>query len=286
MNRFILHCATIMIFVLGGLCGFSLQGLSGQEPPLPAKLLPLPTETFLVAEFPAFLTLPEPNKRSTPQPWVMYAPTLPGYPDEHEQWMHRQFLDAGIAIAGVDAGEAYGSPEGCRAMSALYSFVTGERGCAPKVALLGRSRGGLWVSSWGAENVEKVAGIAGIYPVFDLRSYPGLEKAAGAYQLSASELETRLETLNPLAKVDRLAKARVPIFIIHGDVDTVVPLEKNSAIVQARYQALGAGDALEMIVPEGQGHNFWEGFFRCQPLVDFVIRQAREGNQRKTSEGP
>jgi len=30
-----------------------------------------------------------------------------------------------------------------------------------------------------------------------------------------------------------------------------------------------------LIVAEGQGHNYWEGFFHCQPLVDFVIARAK-----------
>ena len=50
-------------------------------------------------------------------------------------------------------------------------------GFAPRPCLLGRSRGGLWVTSWAADNPDKVAGLAGIYPVFDLRTYPGLAKA-------------------------------------------------------------------------------------------------------------
>ena len=34
---------------------------------------------------------------------------------------------------------------------------------------------------------------------------------------------------------------------------------------------------VNLIVPAGQGHSFWEGFFHCQPLVDFVIARARAG---------
>ena len=37
------------------------------------------------------------------------------------------------------------------------------------------------------------------------------------------------------------------------------------------------GDAVQLIVAEGQGHNFWEGFFRCQELIDFAIAKARDG---------
>jgi alpha-L-rhamnosidase len=66
----------------------------------------------------------------------------------------------------------------------------------------------------------------------------------------------------------------VPIFHIHGDTDTVVPLDKNSAVVKARYDALGGPMTLEVV--KGQGHNMWPGWFHSQALVDFVIANARE----------
>lgn len=243
----------------------------------PIKQLILPGESFLVDEHAAFILWPAEDLRQTPQPWVFYAPTLPAYPDEHEKWMHEQFLKAGVAVAGIDVGEAYGSPTGRRLFSALYEELTARRGFAAKPCMLGRSRGGLWVTSWAAENPDKVAGIAGIYPVFDFRTYPGLANAAPAYGLSPEELQARLAEFNPIEQVGVLAEARIPALFIHGDDDQVVPLKENSAEFAARYEAAGAGDFVTLIIAEGQGHNYWEGFFRCQELIDFAIAQARAG---------
>jgi alpha-beta hydrolase superfamily lysophospholipase len=239
------------------------------------KQLILPGEAFLVEGRPAFILWPAEEKRQKPQPWIMYAPTLGGYPDQHEKWMHEQFLAAGVAVAGIDVGEAYGSPNGQKLISALYEELTKKREFATQPCLLGRSRGGLWVSSWAIANPQKVAGIAGIYPVFDLRSYPGLNKAAGAYEMSAADLEAKLAEHNPIAKIQVLAAAKIPTCLIHGDVDKVVPLKENSAAYAEIYKQAGAAEAVRLIVPEGQGHNFWEGFFRCQELIDFSIARAK-----------
>ena len=247
------------------------------------KSLILPGESFLVDGRPAFILWPPDEKRQEPQPWIMYAPTLPGLPDRHEKWMHEQFVAAGVAVAGIDIGEAYGSPAGQKHFTTLYRELTEKRGFATKVCLLGRSRGGLWISSWAIRNTDKVAGIAGIYPVFDLRSYPGLNRAAPAYGLKPQELEAALTRHNPIAGADALAKAKVPVFIIHGDVDKVVPLKQNSAALVARYRQAGAGDAVELIVAEGQGHNFWPGFFNCQQLVDFAVVHAKLGKAQDTA---
>jgi hypothetical protein len=63
------------------------------------------------------------------------------------------------------------------------------------------------------------------------------------------------------------------MFAIHGDSDTIVPLEANSQLLKSRYEALGG--KMELIVPKGQGHNMWTGFFQCKELVDFVLKHAK-----------
>ncbi len=269
--------ALLIAFVLASPALAQTRPGRADEAARPVKDLILPGVSFPIEGRPAFILMPPENLRRTPQPWIFYAPTLPGYPDSHEKWMHEQFLAAGVAVAGIDVGEAYGSPRGRGPFDALYRELTENRGFAARPCLLGRSRGGLWVTSWAAENPEKVAGIAGIYPVFDLRTYPGLDKAAPAYGLSPEQLGARLGEFNPIGRVDGLARRRVPILIIHGDEDKVVPLKENSAEVEARYRAAGAADSITLIVVKGQGHNFWEGFFRCRPLVDFAIERARDG---------
>lgn len=250
---------------------------------LPATLraaprLALPgTENFTVAGRPAFVYLPPENLRTQPQPWIFYAPALPDVPDNAERWMHEQFLAAGVAVVGVDVGEAYGNPQSRETFDALYRELTERRSFAAKPCLLGRSRGGLAVSSWAIANPARIAGLAGIYPVFDLRSYPKLDKAAPAYGVTPQELADRNDELNPIARVAVIAKAGVPAFLLHGDKDTLVPLRENSAEFARQYREAGAEGRLTLKILEGQGHNMFDGFFRSQELVDFVIARAKAG---------
>ena len=171
----------------------------------------------------------------------------------------------------------WASPTGARKAGRFTRPFTNvfvhQRGLAPKAALLARSRGGLMLYNWAAENPQSVACIAGIYPVCDLRSYPGLAKACGAYGMTEEELASQLADHNPIDRLEPLAKGRVPIFHIHGSVDAVVPLEKNSGALAARYRKLG-GD-MTLIVIEGKGHDMWRGWFENEELVEFVIRHAR-----------
>ena len=240
----------------------------------PAKKdLPLPGAAFTVAGATAFIIEAKAPPPGGLKPWVWYAPTLTGLPGAEEKWMFEQFLAAGISIAGIDAGECYGSPAGRTVFSALYDELTAKQGFSKKPVMLGRSRGGLMALSWAADNPGKVGGFAGIYPVCDLTSYPGLDKACAAYEMTAEELRSKLKDHNPVDRLAPLAKAGVPFFSIHGDADKVVPLEANSGEVQRRYKELGG--KMQLLVPPGQGHNMWEGFFQCRELVAFVKENAR-----------
>ncbi|MEJ6719544.1 MAG: amidohydrolase family protein [Akkermansiaceae bacterium] len=234
------------------------------------KSLPLPGESFKINGRDTFIILPE--KTGEKIPWVWYAPTLKGLPAKSEVWMFERFLAKGVAIAGIDVGESYGSPEGRDAFTDLYTYLTQKRNFVGKPCLLARSRGGLMLYNWAVENPTKVGGVAGIYPVCNLESYPGLARAAGAYKMTAEELKKVLDKHNPIDRLKPLAEAHVPIFHIQGDSDTVVPHEKNTQILAERYRRFGGTVEVEVI--KGQGHNMWRGWFESENLTNFAIARA------------
>ena len=235
-----------------------------------SKKLPLPGEAFQLDGHDAFVILPPNTKGDTP--WVWYAPTLRGLPAQSEVWMFKRFLTKGIAIAGIDVGESFGSPKGAALYGKLYSHLVNKRGFGKKPCLLARSRGGLMLYSWAVENPKSVGGVVGIYPVCNVASYPGIARAASAYELTADQLKADLQKYNPIDRLKQLAKAGVPVFHIHGDNDRVVPLEANSAELAKRYRQFGG--PVEVEVVKGQGHNMWEGWFKSQKLTDFAIARA------------
>jgi hypothetical protein len=236
-----------------------------------ARDIPCRAEFLEVEGRPAFVFLPEaPAPR--PAPWVWYAPTLDGHPDPSHGWMFRRFLERGIAIAGIDVGESFGSPRGRATYAAFSRFVEERLGLAGKAILLPQSRGGLMLYSWAVEEPRRVAGIAGIYTVCDLRSYPGLDKACGAYGMAEVALAAGLSEHNPIDRLKPLADAKVPILHTHGDSDSVVPLEKNAGELIRRYRELGGPG--QLIVVPGKGHEVVPEFFQSQAFVDFILRVA------------
>ncbi len=231
------------------------------------KELPIAGEVFSVNEHTAFV-IASANASDGNTPWVWYAPTLPGLPGVEERWMFQQFIDAGIAIAGIDVGESFGSPDGRIIFTAFYNEMV-KRGMSAKPCLLARSRGGLMLYNWAVEHPESVSAIAGIYPVCNLHSYPEIKNACAAYGMTEEELIFHIKQHNPINRIKSLADNSVPIFHIHGDCDIVVPVEDNSGELAKRYHEYGGNMTLKIV--EGQGHNMWSGWFECRELVEFVI---------------
>jgi pimeloyl-ACP methyl ester carboxylesterase len=209
-----------------------------------------------------------------PRPWVWYAPTFIGQnPGAENAWICERLVAKGYAIAGVDVGESYGSPYGTRIYGEFYDLAREQYGLAEKPALMAQSRGGLMLYNWAIENPTRVACVVGIYPVCDIRSYPGVERAYSAFRISERNFVNRLGEFNPIDRLEPLAKAGVPVLHIHGDSDTVVPLEENSRELATRYRSLG-GDA-EVIVVPGKGHEAVPEFFHRQELLDFLLEHTQ-----------
>ena len=74
---------------------------------------------------------------------------------------------------------------------------------------------------------------------------------------------------NPLDRLAPLARTGVKLLHVHGDADTVVPLEKNSGELARRYRAIG-GHADLVVVP-GRGHQVCDEFFKSTALAKFLL---------------
>jgi len=262
-NRFFLSATAGIVFtLLSSLC-------VAQE----TNALSLRTN-IMVNDHRAFTIIPADLDPDEPIPWVWYAPTLGnGLPGQHEIWMFNRLYTNGIAIAGIDVGESYGSPKGVAIYQALYDKLTRENRFSRKPVLLGRSRGGLMLYSWAVRNPSSIGAIAGIYPVCNLVSYPGLERAAPAFHMSAEELRTNLGKLNPVEMLAPLAAAKIPIFHLQGDNDKVVPLGPNSKLLADRINTMGGNAQIRVI--KGQGHNLWNGWFTNEELIRFIMKFAK-----------
>lgn len=227
---------------------------------------------FLVGSSKCFVL--DANSSNQSKPWVWYAPTLPAHPDPSHSWYIDKLLEKGISFAGCDQGEVRGSPKSVDRFTKFYKEMV-DRGYSKQPVLLGQSRGGLMMLSWAVQNPIKVKAFAGIYPVLNLRSWPitrNLITTLADFEIDQDTFLKTVDLHNPIHQLEALARAKVPLYMVHGDSDGIVPLEENTQIVINRYTKLG-GEAEVKVVP-GKGHQVVDDFFKSKELIEFIIQQS------------
>ena len=272
-----LHVAGGMAILIGCACSALADSddlkLSSQQSK--QKIFPPNSKFIEVAGTTGYLAMPAGATESEKTPWLWYCPSDYNLPGRLEQWIFRQCLDNGIAVAGINLKGDFGTPPGRKIQTAFYEELTANHGLTAKVSMLARSYGATQMYNWAVEHPGSIACLAGIYPVCNLASYPGMKSAATKYGMSEEQFAKVLKQHNPIDRLAPLAKAGVPIYHNTGDADTLVPPKDNTFVVQERYKALGGH--MEVTVFEGQGHNYWSGFFEDKKMAEFIIKHAKGG---------
>ena len=206
-------------------------------------------------------------------PWIWRARFW-----DHQPQADLALLERGFHVAYCDVSNLYGAPQAVERWNRFYAFMR-RLGFDARPFLEGMSRGGLIIHNWAAANPRKVSGLYGDNPVLDIRSWPGgFGKGKGSpadwrrcmevYGLSSVE-EVARRRVNPLDRLEPLARAGAPILYILGMADTVVPPAENAEIAVKEYRRLGR--RVEVIRKPGMGHHP-HSLPNPQPIVDFVLR--------------
>ncbi len=233
---------------------------------------------FKIADRPAYIVAPK--QPAAGKPWVWRA-RFPGYHAE----MDIALLGRGFYLAYVDVAGLFGSPKAVAIGNSFYDYLTTQHGLAPKPALEGVSRGGLFVYNWAAKNPGKVACIYCDTPVCDFKSWPGgqgggvgspgdWQKCLQAYGLNDQQAKAFAE--NPVDHAQVIADAKIPLLHIVSESDRVVPPQENTYLLQSRLKQYG--HPLEVIsvavgTEESHGHHF----SHPEParVVEFITKHAK-----------
>ncbi|MGJ8641226.1 MAG: alpha/beta hydrolase family protein [Opitutaceae bacterium] len=226
---------------------------------------------FEVGDLSCKVVAPKVTAKGTP--WVWRARFF-----GHEPQLDIALLQRGFHVAYVDVSDLYGAPKAVDRFNRFYEYLTTQHGFDPKPALEALSRGGLIAYNWAIANPDKLSCIYADAPVCDFRSWPG---GKGSSAGSANDWERCLKAYgldeetaliydkNPIDQLANLAKAGIPILHVVGDVDAVVPVAENTAIVERRYKALGG--SIEVIHKPNVGHHP-HSLNDPTPMVDFILK--------------
>jgi sialidase-1 len=205
----------------------------------------------------------KPSKALPGNPWVWRA----HFPTWHTE-MDSILLSKGFHVAYINTNDLFGHPKAMRLWDQFYDYLTTQKGFAPKVALEGVSRGGLYVYGWAKRNPSKVSCIYAEAPVCDPKSWPGGKgKGAGSpkdwqrwLELYGLTEESAKEFKDiPLNDLAGMATYKIPILHVISLQDKIVPPTENTFPLIEAYTRLG-GPATVYSMSRGEqtleGHHF------------------------------
>jgi len=165
-------------------------------------------------------------------------------------------------------------------MEGLYSFMINQAQLSARPVLEGLSRGGLFALNWGIKHPDRTKAIYLDAPVCDFNSWPG---GKGRGEGSSSDWEECLRVYGlteesvshfafmPIDNLNAMAEENIPIIVVAGDSDKIVPMEENTCLLEERYRAMGG--RVQVIVKQGVGHHP-HGLDDPSPIIDFIERNA------------
>ncbi len=186
-------------------------------------------------------------------------------------------VEKGWHLAYYRISDMYGSPSAVELMRDFQSYLENEYNLYEKAVLFGFSRGGLYAFNYASQYPEKVAKLYLDAPVMDIRSWPGGLFGADRYhkewqgcldEYNLDEKSAKAYEVLSHAKINRLIKANIPILVVAGDVDAVVPYEENAKILVEKYKELGG--RVEVIIKPGIGHHP-HSLDDVLPIIEFVL---------------
>lgn len=218
-----------------------------------------------------------PKLSADDRPWIWRARFF-----GHRPELDLALLESGYHLVYCDVANLFGSPTAVEHWNQCYDTLTTKYGLGKKPVLEGMSRGGLIVFNWAVKHPDRISCIYVDAPVCDIKSWPGgrgngkgspatWKAMLGAYGFESDE-EAEAWKGNPLDQKDQLANTRLPLFVITGDADDVVPMEENIVPIVESWKKTKA--PLKVVIKPGIGHK--HGLEDAEVLIEFVKRHSQQ----------
>ncbi len=161
----------------------------------------------------------------------------------------------------------------------FVTYITAEFGLYEKCVPVGLSCGAMIATKFTAKYPECVSALYIDAPVMNLLSCPaGIGKAKDILWpeftevtgMTLSELICYRE--HPMDKIPLLLKNNIPVFMVYGDSDEIVPYEENGAILEKYYRENGG--TIITVGKQGCAHHP-HGLEDNTPIIEFVEKYSK-----------
>ena len=187
--------------------------------------------------------------------WALKTEYFHAFPETEKELLNR-----GWHIAYNKNDNRWAEPDDVERKVRFAEFVSEEFGLNKKCALVGMSCGGLYAARFSCLAPHLVSAMYIDAPVWNLLSCPcGLgDKTENLYEeyykvtgRTISEMICYRES--PIDKMDILLKNNLPVILVAGDSDEVVPFHENGAHLEKYYKENGG--TIEVYVKKGCKHH-------------------------------
>lgn len=185
-----------------------------------------------------------------------------------------EMLERGYFVAYMQNITRWCLPDDIDAKARFCDFLSSEAGLNKKCMTVGMSCGGMHAVYFAAKYPQYTACMYIDAPVLNLLSCPcGVgdggtdmyEEFTAATGMTASGLINYRN--HPIDNVDKLIKAKIPLFLVCGDSDNVVPYHENGKLLSDKFKA--SDTPFYEILKPGCGHHP-HGLEDNAPLIEFA----------------
>ena len=179
-------------------------------------------------------------------------------------------LKHGFHHVTIDLFDTRMDEKGLAAAAEFQRFLVDDLGLAPKANLVGMSWGGFFSTRYAAAHPENVAKIYLDAPLlnFDGFGNPDYGRIGVWANRKPADGVWTADPEMPVNKAAAIAAAKIPVLLVYGGADTVVPPAQNCKLFAARFKAAGG---LLKEVPRGLFGHHPHGLDpdKTKPVVDF-----------------
>ena len=216
-----------------------------------------------------------PKEENKTDKWLFKTEYFGAFPD-----MEVEMLKKGWHLAFIANKTRWCHEEDLDIKKDFADFLSKEYGLSEKCVPVGMSCGGMIAVKFAAKYPKYISCLYLDAPVMNLLSCPcGIGEAGDtlhsefvkATGMTIADLINYRE--HPVDKISQLLAADIPVVMVYGDSDTVVPYKENGIVLEKYYKS-NHGKILT-IGKSGCGHHP-HGLDNPAPIIEFILNCLKE----------
>ena len=207
--------------------------------------------------------------------WALKTEYFEAFPE-----VQLRLLSLGYHLVHIKNISRWNMPEDTEARARAAEHMHEKYGLSERCVIIGMSCGGMQGIYFAAKYPEYVSCMYLDAPVVNLLSCPAGLGAAGDSLMEEFRQHTGMDIpmllgyrRHPLDFIPKIIENKIPVILVCGDSDGVVPYEENGKLINDMYKSSGA--VIETIIKPGGDHHP-HSLPDNTPIIDFILKYDKD----------